>query len=1010
MTFTRKFTSASALMLCASLAFADVIDTKEMEDGNRTTNNTGDVNQPFDGVALYAAGGGVSFTARIVDAPGRYQLNVRGSSSNNGDASISVYLGGKFIGSTQFSGQTPSTQRIPFELYDFPESYTLDFLLEKNGGPSTQLDWYEIERTGDIPPPKPAPSLPATGAYESGQYRNMFAELGYSEAEVEQKVQAAYDQLFHSTDQDNEAIFIPVGDDMAYIWDVGNDDVRSEGMSYGMMMAVQMDRQEDFDKLWKWAHTYSLNKTGNMKGYFAWQVGTDMKVMDDGPAPDGEEYFVTALFFAAHRWGDTSGIFNYTAMANQILDDMYGNGETRWDDGKQVEYSLFDHDEKQVLFSPKIQPADNFTDPSYHLPAFYELWARWADNNNDFWADAAVISRDFFKNSAHPETGLVPDYAYFDGRGHGAFQPHKATFQFDAWRTIGNAAMDTYWWNKDNWQTTYANRLQKFFKEQGMKTYASLYYLDGKPYEGDKFQAGGIVAMNAMASLAADHSNSWDFVQALWDAQIPQGQWRYYDGSLYMFGMLALSGNYNIYCPENSCSIDPLTNRAPVAYNDFASVKINNKISVDVVANDNDNDKAGLFIKSISTPANGEASIEGHLINYAPDTNFTGEEVITYVLDDGEFTATGTLTITVTAADAVATEVTGVQLNINEITLTVGDTDTLVATVLPATATEKTVSWKSSAPSIASVDSSTGKVTALKTGSATMTVTTQQGNYTATAKVNVIAQTDPDDNIPDETENKDIAVTSISLSSNGLDLKPQQTAALTATVLPSNATNKSVSWKSSNTNVASVSNTGRVTALVAGTATITASTTDGNYTATAKVNVIAQTDPDDNIPDETENKDIAVTSISLSSNGLDLKPQQTAALTATVLPSNATNKSVSWKSSNTNVASVSNTGRVTALAAGTATITATTTDGNYTATSTVTVTTSNDTTTQPNTGEGTIDNGNGNGSTNNSGATTTPISVGAIPPVILWLSLILVFRKDRHDTRLYKSKKEKTCF
>src|SRR5690606_20173947 len=121
--------------------------------------------------------------------------------------------------------------------------------------------------------------------------RNMFAELGITPAAVEARVQAVYDQLFHSNDQENEAIFIPVGNDMAYIWDTGNNDVRSEGMSYGMMMALQLDRKQDFDRLWKWAHTYSLNKEGEMKGFFAWQVGTDGNVKDRNPAPDGEAYF-----------------------------------------------------------------------------------------------------------------------------------------------------------------------------------------------------------------------------------------------------------------------------------------------------------------------------------------------------------------------------------------------------------------------------------------------------------------------------------------------------------------------------------------------------------------------------------------------------------------------------------------------------------------------------------------------------------------------------------------------
>ena len=168
-----------------------------------------------------------------------------------------------------------------------------------------------------------------------------------------------------------------------------------------------------------------------------------------------------------------------------------------------------------------------------------------------------------------------------------------------------------------------------------------------------------------------------------------------------------------------------------------------------------------------------------------------------------------------------------------------------------------------------------------------------------------------------------VSVTGVSLDKSSLSLDVGNTATLTATVSPSNATNKAVTWSSSNTSVATVSTSGVVTAKAAGSATITVKTDDGGKMATCKVTV--------------SNATIPVTGVSISPASLSLTPGQTSKLTATISPSNATNTAVSWTSSNTSVATVASDGTVTAKAAGSATITCTTQDGNITAKSTVTV-------------------------------------------------------------------------
>jgi oligosaccharide reducing-end xylanase len=368
-------------------------------------------------------------------------------------------------------------------------------------------------------------------------YRDLFQEyLGKSDAEVQTKLEAAWQQFFYGSD-DYQRVYYPVGDDMAYIMDIGSGDVRTEGMSYGMMIAVQLDKQAEFNRIWKWVKTYMYQPDGPYKGYFAWHNKTNGDKLHANPAPDGEEWYITDLFFASARWGNGEGIYNYRQEAQAILDAMRTKSA---ENGLATD--MFDSYHKQVVFVPSGRMA-TFTDPSYHLPAYYELWARWADKDNQFWADAAGVSRAFFHKAANPQTGLMPDYAEFDGSPYGTDE-HK-DFRYDAWRTISNVAVDYAWFKADPWQVEQTERVLAFLASQGMTTYPGLYTLDGKPLSNG--QNGGLVAMAAVGALAASPEIGKPFVQALWNWQIPSGQWRYYDGMLYMLALLHVSGNFRIY-------------------------------------------------------------------------------------------------------------------------------------------------------------------------------------------------------------------------------------------------------------------------------------------------------------------------------------------------------------------------------------------------------------------------------------------------------------------------------
>jgi oligosaccharide reducing-end xylanase len=378
-------------------------------------------------------------------------------------------------------------------------------------------------------------------AFESGRYRNLFAEhLGKTEAELDAKLEAVWQQ-FAVGDPASERLFYTTADGMTYVPDIAHDDVRTEGQSYGMMLAVQMNRRAEFDRIWRWTKRYMFHADGTEAGYYAWHCRYDGTQIHAGPAPDGEEWFVMALFFAAHRWGNGDGIFSYEQEAQTLLRQMIHGGGA---DGAVP--PMFDREHKQIVFVPR-GPGSRITDPSYHLPAFYELWARWAADPADraFLAEAAQESRRLFRRAAHPGTGLMPDYTEFDGRPH-ARGGHE-NFLYDAFRTIGNVALDWSWFGRDPWQIEQSNRVLAFLAAQGPDL-PDNYTLDGKPLSAK--YSPGLPAMAAVGALAADSSDAKLFVERLWEMPIPTGRERYYDGLLYFLALLQVGGRYQIHGPR----------------------------------------------------------------------------------------------------------------------------------------------------------------------------------------------------------------------------------------------------------------------------------------------------------------------------------------------------------------------------------------------------------------------------------------------------------------------------
>ena len=199
---------------------------------------------------------------------------------------------------------------------------------------------------------------PTTGAMTSDTYRNLASEMGKTDATT--KLTDAWNKMF-GTDT-NYNLYNSFGTDKAYIKAPDSNDIRTEGQSWGLTVAVMMDKQTEFDKLWRFAAAYQRNTTGSYPGTFAWQVKLDANNQpykaDIGPAPDGELYFAFALLNADARWGSTGSI-NYYSEAMAVL-------------GALKTYLMVNN---MIVFSPSVS---NVTDPSYNIPAFYNYFAKKA--------------------------------------------------------------------------------------------------------------------------------------------------------------------------------------------------------------------------------------------------------------------------------------------------------------------------------------------------------------------------------------------------------------------------------------------------------------------------------------------------------------------------------------------------------------------------------------------------------------------------------------------------------
>jgi endo-1,4-beta-D-glucanase Y len=352
---------------------------------------------------------------------------------------------------------------------------------------------------------------------------NLFSEvLGKSQAEIDEKLEAVFQHFFYG--DDNQKLYYESGNG-ACIHDINSGDVRSEGQSYGMMIAVQMDKKAEFDKIWSW--TKSVMGQGN--GKFGWQASYGGQLNSSGSAPDGEEYIAAALIFAGTRWGDNS----YIQEAKQICGAMKS--------------SFFDQGSKIIKFIENV----NYSDPSYVLPSFYEVFAEVDNANAGFWTSAAQNGRNYYHKVCNPTTMLGPYIANFDG----SVGPSDAggdrgdVYRNDCWRICMNIMMDWHLFGVDSWQRdSFAPKHFAFMKE----IYSSPPYPTDMELNGtiitayDKYIIGNLGTL-AMLGFGLPKKDAAFFLQLVWDVAPPAGQYRYYDGLLYTMALLHCSGQFRLY-------------------------------------------------------------------------------------------------------------------------------------------------------------------------------------------------------------------------------------------------------------------------------------------------------------------------------------------------------------------------------------------------------------------------------------------------------------------------------
>lgn len=376
------------------------------------------------------------------------------------------------------------------------------------------------------------------GGARQRSYPNLFEELlGKTEVEITAKLDADFQQLFYG-DAENESIYVEVDATQAYVWDPRAMEVRADGFSNALLIAVQLDRRAEFDKLWRWADAHNVPRTGPLRGYVRLHCSLDGSACDPAVAAEPQFSATSALWLADGRWG-SSGEVDYASEAARLMEATLRSAT-----GEQTELGeligLVDTSRQLPRLSPYASE-QALTTSAAMAPAFFGLWA---EKSGDARAQAlADNARAFWRRLADPSTGLVPDVVTLDG----GVAAGEDVFSTSCYPVPLAMALDATWFGTDAWQAQQANRLLAFFSEPlATHTYATTYTLAGVPGAPLSDTLSLEAPLSAVA-LAATVPFRKDFVQAVWDAKLNTGTSRKFGNLLYMMSSLLLSGRFRVY-------------------------------------------------------------------------------------------------------------------------------------------------------------------------------------------------------------------------------------------------------------------------------------------------------------------------------------------------------------------------------------------------------------------------------------------------------------------------------
>jgi oligosaccharide reducing-end xylanase len=367
-------------------------------------------------------------------------------------------------------------------------------------------------------------------------YPNLFRDLlGKSQSDIDAKIDAAYEQLFHG-DPNIEAILRLDGTDSAIIQDTFHLDQRTEGYGLAMLVAVQLNHRDDFDRIWRGAQRFRFT-SGPSEGYFT-SVCDGVNGTETCVDPYGMQQFVMALIFANDVWKNEPATVDYASAATHLLYSMQHKEDVNGGVVNGVT-NAFDAKTKLVPHQPQ-QASANLTRPSLAMPAYYALWAQ--ATGDDFYLGAAAAARSYLTAVAHNVTGLTPLRSDLSGtpvRDFDSFQP-------ESYRVQLNLMLDRIWTGQSFPASSISERLLRFFASQGKDTYGRSFSLDGSQVL-DLTHEPALIAANGMSAIAADaYGDRQSFVEAVWDQPLPIGTSRYYAGLLHMLALLALGGELQV--------------------------------------------------------------------------------------------------------------------------------------------------------------------------------------------------------------------------------------------------------------------------------------------------------------------------------------------------------------------------------------------------------------------------------------------------------------------------------